>query len=239
MSLGINSIKFQYLHALILLFKGDPASSDIRLSSALEAISILQSMVSNWSSVYNGVVWSVTCLFLFYLRFALTIVHRQLLYYPFTPFFVVFEHVVQSQFLPLSEIEEDLNLLSATVSYFAEMRSQMRLLATVCSRLQHTASVFHQLARGHASRQLATEPSHKRARLSETQEQHCKDLTEPDIRGVDVAHYLDWLPAEIQTTFPIQEPERLDPTDPSQRITVPGNMFDWFSWDTYYAGSKL
>ena len=57
MSLGISSIKFQYLHSLILLLKGDESSSALRLFSAREAISILSSMVSNWSSVYNGVVW--------------------------------------------------------------------------------------------------------------------------------------------------------------------------------------
>lgn len=57
MSLGISSIKFQYLHSLILLLRGDESSSDLRLSTAREAISILQSMVSNWISVYNGVVW--------------------------------------------------------------------------------------------------------------------------------------------------------------------------------------
>lgn len=56
MKLGINSVKFQYLHILTLLLKGD-RSSDLRLSFAREAISLLPSLVSNWGSVYNGVVW--------------------------------------------------------------------------------------------------------------------------------------------------------------------------------------
>lgn len=56
MNLGINSVKFQYLHILTLLLKGD-RTSDLRLSCAREAISLLPSLVSNWGSVYNGVIW--------------------------------------------------------------------------------------------------------------------------------------------------------------------------------------
>lgn len=56
MNLGINSNKFQYLHILILLLKGDQCS-DLRLSCAREAISLLPFLVSNWGSVYNGVIW--------------------------------------------------------------------------------------------------------------------------------------------------------------------------------------
>ena len=56
LNLGINSVKFQYLHILTLLLKGD-RTSDLRLSCAREAISLLPSLVSNWGSVYNGVIW--------------------------------------------------------------------------------------------------------------------------------------------------------------------------------------
>ena len=57
MALGISSLKFQYLHTLIFLLKGDESSSGWRTSSAREALKLLPSIVSNWSSVYNGVVW--------------------------------------------------------------------------------------------------------------------------------------------------------------------------------------
>lgn len=57
MSLGISSMKFQYLHIVILLHKGYPTCASIRLESAREALSLLPSMVSDWASVYNGVVW--------------------------------------------------------------------------------------------------------------------------------------------------------------------------------------
>jgi hypothetical protein len=58
MNLGINSMRFQYLHILVLLLKEDGQSSDILLPCAREAISLLPSLVSNWGSVYNGLVWS-------------------------------------------------------------------------------------------------------------------------------------------------------------------------------------
>lgn len=57
MALGLNSIKFHYLHILVILVNGDESNSTLRLSSARDAISLLSSMVSNWSSIYNGVVW--------------------------------------------------------------------------------------------------------------------------------------------------------------------------------------
>ena len=57
MALGISSMKFHYLHVLIILLKGDESNSTLRLSSARDSISLLSSMVSNWSSIYNGVVW--------------------------------------------------------------------------------------------------------------------------------------------------------------------------------------
>jgi hypothetical protein len=57
MNLGIISIKFQYLHILILLLKEDGQSSNSLLPYAREAISLLPLLVSNWGSVYNGLVW--------------------------------------------------------------------------------------------------------------------------------------------------------------------------------------
>jgi hypothetical protein len=68
MNLGINSMRFQYLHILILLLKEDSQSSDILLPCAREAIFLLPSLVSNWGSVYNGLVWSENISSSFYWR---------------------------------------------------------------------------------------------------------------------------------------------------------------------------
>lgn len=59
MRLGIQSFKFQYLQLLIVLLRGDAAHAALRIASAREALSMLPEIVSNWGSVYNGVVWYV------------------------------------------------------------------------------------------------------------------------------------------------------------------------------------
>lgn len=59
MNSGISTMRFQYLHSLVLLLNGGDSSSVIRLSSAREAISTMSCVVSNWSSACNGVVWYV------------------------------------------------------------------------------------------------------------------------------------------------------------------------------------
>lgn len=57
MSLGLRSFKFQYLHLLIILLKYDVNHAALRIASAREALLLLPDMVSNWGSVYNGIVW--------------------------------------------------------------------------------------------------------------------------------------------------------------------------------------
>lgn len=59
MVLGISTIKFEYLHVLMVLLKSHPPSASLRLEAAREAISLLPSMVSNWTSVYNSMIWYV------------------------------------------------------------------------------------------------------------------------------------------------------------------------------------
>ncbi|KAJ5118818.1 hypothetical protein N7448_010525, partial [Penicillium atrosanguineum] len=238
MNLGINNNKFQYLHILILLLKGD-RSSDIRLSFAREAISLLPSLVSNWGSVYNGVIW-------------------QLLYYPFAPFFVIFENIIhQSSQYPA--LEQDLRLLATTVTYFTEMRSQMRLLAGVCSKLQHTATVFLQLAQSHARHGTslkpatnATSPSKhwNSSGLGEDGIQSWGDLIDADLSDNDFINYLNLLPVDMDATSRILETELQFPgpnysnsekeNNPTylQRPTL-DRVFDWFSWDDYYGSTSI
>ncbi|OGM43835.1 hypothetical protein ABOM_007590 [Aspergillus bombycis] len=252
MALGINSIKFHYLHILVILLKGNESDSTLRLSSARDAISLLSSIVSNWSSIYNGVVW-------------------QLLYYPFTPFFVIFENIVHHTCWTPA-VEQDLQLLSTTVTYYAEMRSQMRLLATICARLQRVAAVFLQLAQTHV-RQNASAPTadymatsteghsispsgecnmsgYSDRTMNEFASRHAEGSeTQPkvDMREPDIASYLEWLPADLTLTWPMADFGRQNlaslHSGVSDRDTSRNpprkafdSMFDWFSWDTYYAG---
>ncbi|PYI27435.1 hypothetical protein BP00DRAFT_405016 [Aspergillus indologenus CBS 114.80] len=202
MTLGINSMKFQYLHVLILLLKGEESSSSLRLSSAREALSLLTSMVSNWNSVYNGVTW-------------------HLLYYPFTSFFVIFENIVHHPGPVTPTVEHDLNLLATTVMYFASMRSQMRLLATLCTRLEHVAATFLQLARNVHSTSTGTE--------NMLCERHGDECTQVHVGELNGASYLDLLPADMGA-LPGHSPSG---KGKEARRTF-DSMFDWFSWDTYY-----
>ncbi|KAE8414804.1 fungal-specific transcription factor domain-containing protein [Aspergillus pseudocaelatus] len=251
MGLGINSIKFHYLHILIILLKGDESNSTLRLSSARDAISLLSSIISNWSSIYNGVVW-------------------QLLYYPFTPFFVIFENIVHHTCWTPA-IEHDLQLLSTTVTYYAKMRSQMRLLATVCARLQHVAATFLHLAQTHVRQHAFAQTPHNMVistgshSISQSGDYDrsaynsrvMDDLasrrsgdseTRPNV-GVgepDVASYLEWLPADLILTWPWVDVEHRelkssdsgtgDRGTPRNLSRKPfDSVFDWFSWDAYYA----
>ncbi|KAJ5369515.1 hypothetical protein N7509_014127 [Penicillium cosmopolitanum] len=238
MKLGINSVKFQYLHILTLLLKSD-RTSDLRLSFAREAISLLPSLVSNWGSVYNGVVW-------------------QLLYYPFAPFFVIFENLVH-QHSHYPKHDEDLRLLATTVNYFAEMRSQMRLLAGLCYKLQHTAAVFLQLAQSHTRHGNSTKPAGNTAPLSQQQKssalgekatQPWDDLINIDLGDHDFSTYLNWLPVDMNATSRILETELQGPKshhpDRSQESSLPypqkpmsDRTFDWFLWDDYYGSTNV
>ncbi|KAL9571744.1 hypothetical protein ACKAV7_004068 [Fusarium commune] len=56
MGLGISTIKFEYLHVLMALLKPYWPSAGLRLEAARDAISLLPSMVSNWTSVYNSMI---------------------------------------------------------------------------------------------------------------------------------------------------------------------------------------
>ncbi|KAF4426551.1 transcriptional regulatory [Fusarium acutatum] len=80
MELGISTIKFEYLHVSMVLLKSHSPSANLRLETAREAMSLLPSMVSNWTSIYNSMIW-------------------HLLYYPFIPYFIIFENLVHKHAL--------------------------------------------------------------------------------------------------------------------------------------------
>ena len=233
MLLGIRSFKFQYLHILIMLLRDDSNQSALRIASAREALSILPDMVSNWGSVYNGVVWYASDIMFVVALTLIASCARQLLYLPFGPFFVMFGHILSD---PAAwTVEQDLQLLRTTVAYFESMCSQLSLLSTLSSRLAHTASVFLQLAQHHVN---AGAPK------TVANTQSLDGFADIDLATIE--SYLAWLPAEFTESLP-----------PTERIARPettagghqdlaasrglegrfDDAFDWFSWDTYYANA--
>lgn len=81
----------------------------------------------------------------------------------------------------------------------------MRLLATICSRLQHTASVFLQLAQGHVPHHALTETIEKQAKAFQSQpEEHMgrrdqgpKFPVDLHLGEFNVAKYFERLPTEM------------------------------------------
>lgn len=225
MALGINTLKFQYLHALTILLKDRPSHAIKHLATAREALSLLPSLVSNHNSVYNGVVWT-------------------LLYYPFACFFAVFEHIItitntntiatatirlSTNGLSHADFASDLHLLHSTVMYYQNMRAQMRTLSRVCERLQHVASTFHQLAAEHVGR-----AGRKRVRI----EGMVDSREETQVGVPDVVEYFEWRGLGSERVMGDVAATDGDDAVWSGGMEVGDGSFDWFAWDAYYSGNS-
>ncbi|VUC29501.1 unnamed protein product [Clonostachys rosea] len=125
MSLGIDAMRFQQLHILLLLSQGDQSYLSRKIETAREILALLSDLVSNSSHVYNGIVW-------------------QLLYYPFAAFVTVFNHVTTNP--TLSSSEGDLRLLNGTVSYYHSMNGEMGSSSRTSLKLERTAILLYDLA---------------------------------------------------------------------------------------------
>lgn len=216
-------MEFQYLHVLILSTKSQPQQHDIRIPSARKAITLLPSLVSNSGQVYNGVVW-------------------QLLYYPLSPFLVLFKHILE--FPGNAEVGQDLECLAITVKYFANMKAQLSGLARISGQIGDTTEALYKLAQRRVDVTLNTELLHR-----------------PEPLDLDMDTLMSWLPEHSQTDSQTsQSNTTVDQYDISflqmADSTIQGNgagarternagnlqpfdsMFDWFSWDTYYMGGQ-
>ncbi|KAI3575586.1 hypothetical protein IWW34DRAFT_882234 [Fusarium oxysporum f. sp. albedinis] len=252
MVLGISTIKFEYLHVSMVLLKSHLPSASLRLEAAREAISLLPSMVSNWTSVYNSMIW-------------------HLLYFPFIPYFIIFENLVQRHAL-LSKvtIQQDLELLSTTVSYYSSMTRQMQMLAPLCARLENIATVFLHLAKLHtdysdplySTQPPAPEPLQSGSSQSQKTSISANSMSTGSLQtelggecDVDLEQYLQWLPPDV---IPPQDTQSTDIPDKDSNQRVLGAegveplqaeprgtkrpfdvMFDWFAWDVYYGEQNI
>ncbi|KAJ4226306.1 hypothetical protein NW759_004892 [Fusarium solani] len=239
MSLGILSIQFRFLTACIILQGSSSGNEEFRIAYARQAISLLPNMVSNWSQVYNPAVW-------------------ELLYFPFTPFFVLFGNIMRDP--SASTVPQDLELLATAKTYFSRMRTQLYVLAGITCKLEHTAGVFLNLAREHANKPRSgslvsrglqddmaatlpltiTDPGQAAFSFADTQH----NQQPPTLDDVDIETFLHWLPQNI----PVQSTADVDMgefggTAPSQETRGMkrsiDSTFDWFSWDTYYASGTI
>ncbi|RTE83923.1 hypothetical protein BHE90_001530 [Fusarium euwallaceae] len=240
MSLGILSIQFRHLTACIILAGSSSGNEGLRVAQARQAISLLPNMVSNWNQVYNPAVW-------------------ELLYFPFTPLFVLFGNIMRDPSAPT--VHQDLELLATTKTYFSRMRTQLCVLAGVSSKLEHTAGVFLKFAEDHVTQ-------HKSGSLARPKPQDDMmaelPLTIPDfvqqsgpfpgteynqqeatLGDLDMDTVLHWLPEDLYmretTDISLEgEPDEAAPGQESRGMKRSfDNTFDWFSWDTYYASGTI
>ena len=143
---------------------------------------------------------------------------------------MIFEDIVHHQGGVTSAIEGDLGLLSTLATYFASMGAKMGKLAVVCSRLQHVAATFLQLAQVHVNN-VSTVSARRSAqsvqapviwrdnprdtRKSSAANNPAANSTSVDnlpsreavsslqIGDIDIANYFEWLPADMDTDLSI------------------------------------
>ncbi|KAL7794120.1 fungal-specific transcription factor domain-containing protein [Trichoderma afarasin] len=237
MTIGVRAMRFQYLHILILVLRKDPSSRERRVQAARDAIMILPDLVSNSIHVYNGLVW-------------------QLLYYPFTPFFILFGHIMDNPSAPSTP--QDLELLQKTATYFNSMK-QFGSLPAVSSKLEKTALVFCNLANfitsgEHTGEDTQDQQSTATGTSSEESIMPATSSEEPTLCGIDTSSseadfelYTNAFMAYIRDQD-LNEQSGFDNTDienilgcldsdgpsPRKRKRSFENTMDWFSWDTYY-----
>lgn len=135
----------------------------------------------------------------------------------------------------------------------------MRLLAGVCSKLEHTAAVFLQLAQSHTRYNNSAKPTDDAARLSQQPNSSAlddhdtlswDDMTDADLVHCDFANYLNWLPVDMDATSRILETElqgsRSQNSDRKPESTstyfqrpASDRVFEWFLWDDYYGDINI
>ncbi|KAL7812758.1 hypothetical protein V8C26DRAFT_436739 [Trichoderma gracile] len=233
MTIGVRAMRFQYLHILILLLRNVPSSKTRRVQAARDAIMLLPDLVSNSNHVYNGLVW-------------------QLLYYPFTPFFTLFGHIMDHPSAPTTQ--QDLHLLTTTATYFNSMK-EFGSQPAVSSKLEKTALVFCNLASfvtsGENTKQDAqdlqstatTTSSEDSATAQHSPEEPIPSLGassgEPGCGSYGNA-FMAYLDYSAQSGLDNTDVESLlgcldsEGPLPRKRKRSYENTMDWFCWDTYY-----
>lgn len=114
------------------------------------------------------------------------------------------------------------------------MCTQLNLLETLSARLARTAEVFVQLAQVHVEASNAAKTA-----TAPTLTEALANLDSPTIQS-----FLDWLPAGLPPMMDIIQPEALsgltvEATQTSGRKRPFDDVFDWFSWDSYYSGVAI
>lgn len=135
----------------------------------------------------------------------------------------------------------------------------MRLLAGLCSKLQHTAAVFLHLAQSHIRHCYPKKPipsavllfqQPKGSEAGEHATQPWDHLIDLEMGEQELITYLNYLPADMNATSRILETELQVPQFHHLRRGEENSpiysqqplsdcTFGWFLWDDYYGSSNM
>lgn len=214
---GMEFMAFQYHHLHVHLTANDDESREICLNAARNAIDSLKRLVSTSSQVYNGIVW-------------------ELLYYPFTPFFVLFSNIIRAP--SAASTTGDVKLLYATQSYLSEMTSRGMMAAN----LEKISRIFASLAEMYVQetaakseyQQTSPELSCRLGRMAQTidsSEQIFEDSEPPANEFFEFLSRSDSQNRDFIDSFVDAEMSRdIFNSLAAQSLDVPFDYeFDWFS----------
>lgn len=220
MQLGLETVRFHYHYLVVLLTRSSTERRLDCLHSAQEALSLLKNLVSDSEEVYNGVVW-------------------QLLYCPFTPFFVLFGEILSNQ--TSAEVPKYLEAMNQLSRFLDQMKPRHQAAA----KLHQVALAFVQQARSIVSKEPRTDEDPKaESRRLEVQKsnnngssthQHLADV-EPRPISSEMTE-LEGFDPDLILGFLTDLPEL--PHAPKEDIAMPplhlnDPSFDWFAWDSYF-----
>lgn len=150
---------------------------------------------------------------------------RQLLYFPFAPFFVIFETILHCHGSLTSIIEQDLCLLSTTRSFFVSMRSPVNLFSYLMLQVRDRCDCFSRACSIARAKSWLFRDATENSRSSMQQGEdtavwsenpllrwHAEDLRQDneirasiDALRPNVANFLHWLPDDIDGPWPSLE----------------------------------
>ena len=190
LELGIRCVEFQFHYLTVLLIKSQRHLRDECLEASQNALLLLDGLISGSVDVYNGVVWHI-------------------LYCPFTPFFVLFAHVVAAAGSTSSE--RALEAMEHLPFFLKEMQSRHPLagkLSDVAYNLFERAKSINESAiRGAAGVDIIP---HSSATLQGIRVDAATGTNDPlDMSHLDIEN-MEFLRGFFPAIEPPLESERLD-----------------------------
>ncbi|KAI1340154.1 hypothetical protein F5Y15DRAFT_49996 [Xylariaceae sp. FL0016] len=226
MELGIQQMSFHYRWLVVALTKACRSSKADCVEASQKALSLLEGLVSGSEDVFNGVVWT-------------------LLYYPFTPFFVLFAHVLaETDYVLCQRYLEAMECLPL----FLRVMTPRHPLA---GKLYDTAANLFNRARTMHQQRFRQSGKHKRGDSTASAHPICADMQDLDFltgffpgatstgaggihQGITELAESSGTSNEAQLSTNISQAPNAVVFEPKPQYDFMTNsMFDWFTWDAH------